>query len=386
MVPRDRPTARLTWAITTNTLGGDPSDLIFLGGATSTLTIQGANGGGGTGLLRLLLNSSGNIDVAQAGATLNISSDLGMGINAITKTGAGTLNLSGQVSTFGGGIFVNGGTVNILPSATLSGVNHFHISVNNSNTGVGSDIALNVQTSISVAGLNGTVATPSSGTNTATVNLAGAATQLSLSVTTSSTASYAGTIAGSGSVSIFGFVSSSSEQTFSGNNTYSGTTSVTAATLRINGTTSGQGDYSITSSGSNSGALAGTGTIGLQTNRVIRLVGINQGGSAILAPGAASGIGTLHVMASGTGGIIFGDVSIFAVDIGAAGSSDLLAIAGGSIDLTNPTDTLSLSALAGAFDGSSIPSPLLIPISAPTRSIMSWGCRAITSSVTPQIA
>ena len=341
----------------TNSIGGDPGDLIYLGGATSSLTIQGSNGGSGSGVLNLNISSSSfngiNFDVAQAGATLNISANLGLGTHAFTKTGAGTLNLGGVVSTFGGGVGVNDGTVNILPSASLVGNNHFHISVNNSNTGVGSDVALNVQTSISVAGLNGTVATPSSGTNTATVNLVGAATQLSLSVTTSSTASYAGTIAGSGSVSIFGFVSSQSEQTFSGNNTYSGTTSVTAATLRINGTTSGQGDYNITPSGNNSGALAGTGTIGLQINRVIRLVGINQGGSAILAPGAASGIGTLHVIASGTGAVIFGDASVFAVDIGAAGSSDLLAIAGGSIDLTSSTDTLSLSALAGAFDGSS---------------------------------
>ena len=70
-----------------------------------------------------------------------------------------------------------------------------------------------------------------------------------------------------------------------------------------------------------------------------------------LAPGPASGIGTLHVNTSGTGGVIFGDGSIFKVEVGSMGVSDRLAIAGGSITLTSSTDTLSLSSLAGAFDG-----------------------------------
>ena len=50
--------------------------------------------------------------------------------------------------------------------------------------------------------------------------------------------------------------------------------------------------------------------------------------------------------------MIFGNISVFVVDIGVAGSSDLLAIAGGKIDLTSTGDQLSLMSLAGAFDGS----------------------------------
>ncbi len=43
---------------------------------------------------------------------------------------------------------------------------------------------------------------------------------------------------------------------------------------------------------------------------------------------------------------------IFVVRVGSAGSSDLLAITGGSINLTSSGgDTLSLNSLAGAFDG-----------------------------------
>ena len=90
--------------------------------------------------------------------------------------------------------------------------------------------------------------------------------------------------------------------------------------------------------------LSGGGTIGLAANGTITVNGN-------LAPGPASGIGTLHVNTSGTGGVIFGDGSIFVVRVGSAGSSDLLAITGGSINLTSSSDTLSLSSLAGAFDG-----------------------------------
>ncbi len=58
------------------------------------------------------------------------------------------------------------------------------------------------------------------------------------------------------------------------------------------------------------------------------------------------------MVTSGTGGVIFGSQSVFVVDIGPAGASDLLAIAGGYIDLTGATDTLNLNSLGGGFDGS----------------------------------
>lgn len=63
-------------------------------------------------------------------------------------------------------------------------------------------------------------------------------------------------------------------------------------------------------------------------------------------------IGTLNIITSGTGGVIFRETSVYAVDIGALGASDLLAIAGGYIDLTGSDDQLDLNGLAGAFDGS----------------------------------
>ena len=83
------------------------------------------------------------------------------------------------------------------------------------------------------------------------------------------------------------------------------------------------------------------------------MLGGGQGGGGALSPGSGFGIGTLHVTTSGKGGVIFGNHGDFEVDVAGAGSSDLLAIAGGSIDLTSSTDRLFLNSLAGAFDGSS---------------------------------
>jgi hypothetical protein len=60
----------------------------------------------------------------------------------------------------------------------------------------------------------------------------------------------------------------------------------------------------------------------------------------------------LQVSTSGTGGVIFNSGSYFDVEIGSNGASDRLAITGGSISLASSTDTLSLVARPGAFDGS----------------------------------
>jgi autotransporter-associated beta strand protein len=170
----------------------------------------------------------------------------------------------------------------------------------------------------------------------------GSSTELTLSGGNVAGGSYGGAIAGEGSVVVAVPFDS---QTFSGNNTYTGTTTVNGGPLRINGTTSGQGNYTVAATGT----LTGSGTIGLATNGTISLGGA---AAARLSAGGDLTPGTLHVVTSGTGGVIFGSQSVFLADIGPAGASDLVAIAGGYIDLTGSTDTLTLNGLAGAFDGS----------------------------------
>jgi autotransporter-associated beta strand protein len=332
----------------TNTVGANPNDLIYLGGATSSLTLQGANGGTGSGILAVGVNQSGNLDVAQANAVLNISASFDTGTShVVAKTGAGTLNVS---NFFGGmgAIEVDEGTMNFLPGASMS---NDGLIANNPNTGPATAVNLNVQTFIFARGLAGTIAAASSGTNTATVNVQGAATELSLFANSAVTSQYNGDITGDGSVSV-GAPQSGSGQVFTGHNTYTGTTTLSGGTLRIDGTTSGQGNYTVMGSSVTAATLRGSGTIGLAANGTVTIGGGNSQ-SSNLAPGPNSGIGTLHVVTSGTGKVVFSDSSTFLVDIGPGGANDQLAITGGKIDLTSSTDALSLNNLGGGFDGAS---------------------------------
>ena len=266
----------------------------------------------------------------------------------LTKVGSGTLSFSNTtISTSGfATLAVNEGIVNFLPGVVIN-TPFLTLSLNNSNTGTGTAVTVNLQRSESFAGLSGTIAVPSAGTNTATVNLIGTGTTLGFGLR-GSNLSYAGIIAGEGSVSCNnGSMLAFFNQRFAGNNTYSGTTTVgERCSLVIDGNTSGQGNYTVTSApNAPPSTLFGSGTIGLNANGTITVAGN-------LAPGpASSGIGTLHVSTSGTGGVIFGNGGLFAVEVGSVASSDLLAITGGSITLTSSSDTLSLSSLTGAFDG-----------------------------------
>ncbi|MDZ4289730.1 MAG: autotransporter-associated beta strand repeat-containing protein, partial [Prosthecobacter sp.] len=109
--------------------GGATGDLLVMGTAAidSTLTI-GGNAGAGTGRLNLVLGTSGNFNVVNSGATLNITSIISGAVN-LTKTGAGTLTLAGA-NTFGvtNRFTLTAGTVNIN-HATALGVlgNSFYI-------------------------------------------------------------------------------------------------------------------------------------------------------------------------------------------------------------------------------------------------------------------
>lgn len=319
---------------TGNSISGHADDVIFVGGMNSSLTIQGANGGSGSGGLSLGSGIGGSLNVAQASSNLTISAPIALGTSPLTKIGAGTLNLSSALSIGGGSgtLAINQGTANLLPGFA-AGAN-FNLSVNNSVAGPAPDVTVYIQSSVQFRSLSGSVAGPSS---QAIVNLMGTSTQLTLGVLGGGT--FAGSITGAGSV----LYSASNTETFSGNNTYSGTTTVAGGTLRIDGTTSGQGNYAVSGSG---GILTGSGTIDLATNNTL-LVSAGR-----LTTGGTNATGTLNVLASGTGGVIIRDQGAFFVDIGSAGSSDLLAIGGGYIDITSASDTLTLNSLAGAFDGS----------------------------------
>jgi autotransporter-associated beta strand protein len=90
----------------------------------STLQLLGDNPNG-TGTLNVILGQSGNFDAA---GTISVSSAISDGGSnfALTKTGAGALTLSGA-NTFGGGVTLSTGTLNINNAAAL-GTGAFTIS------------------------------------------------------------------------------------------------------------------------------------------------------------------------------------------------------------------------------------------------------------------
>ena len=114
--------------------GGSAGDLILMGtnAAANTLKIS-PNIGTGTNVLQVRLQASGNFNVVNSGATLNILSRITDNNEgwAVTKTGAGTLILGGtntipNVTVSSGvgiinGTLTNSGAVTVATMATLGG-------------------------------------------------------------------------------------------------------------------------------------------------------------------------------------------------------------------------------------------------------------------------
>ena len=85
--------------------GSAPGDLLFVNAGS----ILNVNAGTGSNTLGLVLGQTGNFDVGGASTISSVITDGGSGFG-ITKTGVGTLTLSGP-STFSGGVTINTGTV-----------------------------------------------------------------------------------------------------------------------------------------------------------------------------------------------------------------------------------------------------------------------------------
>jgi autotransporter-associated beta strand protein len=173
-----------------------------------TVALSGGNGRGTT-LGTLTLNSgntSGGMTFAGTGTT--------------TLTGANTYN----------GTTVNAGTVTVGTGGTL-GATTGALAVNNANTGAGTNVVLNLATAVdtTTGSLSGTLASPSSGTNTATINNGGSGRNFTVNQTTAGT--YAGVIAGAGSFTLGS--ASTNTLTLSGTNTYTGATTINAGTLAL---------------------------------------------------------------------------------------------------------------------------------------------------------
>ncbi len=147
---------------------------------------------------------------------------------------------------------------------------------------------------------------------TFTGNLAFGGSAMTFDVTNTGTTTFNGVISGSSGRNVI--KTGSQALTFNGNNTYAGTTSINEGTLLVNGTTSGQGAYTIGAAGT----LGGNGTIGLASGAALTVNGT-------IAPGSSTGtsVDTLSV----NGGVTFGSGGTLFLDI-ASGGNDLLDVNG----------------------------------------------------------
>jgi autotransporter-associated beta strand protein len=201
----------------------------------SDFTINGGSTGIGlvfnTAPVDLGATGSAATRTITVGSVLTLGGVISDGTNGTTKNlaknGTGTLTLNGA-NTFTGSTTANNGTLTVGATGKL-GAGDF--AVNNTNTGAGNNTIVNLNSAQTVGSLSGTIATPSSGTNTATVNLTGASTILT--VKQASNSSYAGVLAGTGGLKLDS--TSTGQLTLTGVNTYTGATTVGGGTLLVSG-------------------------------------------------------------------------------------------------------------------------------------------------------
>ena len=298
---------------------------------TPTLSGSGVNGNGA------LLNNGAAVDLSW-GVTLAADASIGgsgdyncsggviSGAFVLTKIGTGTLTLStDNRSSFTGGLTVNAGTLSATGTGAL-GATTGPLTVSNPHSAAGTAVVLNLSTTVATTrgSLNGTLATPSSGTNSATINNGG---QL-FTVNQTGAGSYAGVIAGSGGFTLGSL--STNTLTLSGTNTYSGGTTVSAGTLTGSGV-------------SPLGATTGTLTVSnLNTNAGTAVV-LNLSTTAATTTGSLSG--TINTATSGTNtATINNGGRLFTVNQAGAGSyAGVIAGSGGFTLGSLSSNSLTLS-------------------------------------------
>jgi len=295
------------------TIDTDPSSLTYGQLTSVVLTNPGVNY-----TATPTVNLVGGLGTSGVAASVTASGLMANTSGGLIKVGAGTLTLTGA-NTYSGGTIVNAGTLTVGTGGTL-GATTGALAANNPNTGAGTAVVLNLATAVdtTVGSLSGTLATPSSGTNTATIN-----TQTSRNFTVNQTANgtYAGGIAGGGSLTL-GSVSTNT-LTLTGANTYTGTTTVIAGSLQVGNAGTGS---------------TGTGAVTVQTTGVILGTGVVQGSSFSAQSGstihvgdgtAQSNYGTLtFTPVSGSGSFDFQSGSTVVLGINPGGTSDLLNFLG----------------------------------------------------------
>jgi autotransporter-associated beta strand protein len=164
------------------------------------------------------------------GGSLIITSTGNTGNNALY--GSGVLNLTNSSNSYTGGTILNSGNINLGTAGKL-GATTGTLQVNNTNTAAsGRSVQLILATGAdtTTGSLSGTIATPTSGTNTATIQTQSGRT-FTVNQTTDGT--FEGAITGDGGFTLGSL--SNATLTLTGTNTYTGATLVSAGTLLVSG-------------------------------------------------------------------------------------------------------------------------------------------------------
>jgi autotransporter-associated beta strand protein len=309
-----------TGALTFNKLdlmaGASPAKLLVNGDVTinplsngnplNSLTATIANSGSGTSGFVDLGGGTRGFNIGNGGADVDLDVAVPITNGGLTKSGAGTMRLSG-VNTFAGAVTVNAGVLRYNHSSGLQSTTL--VTVNNGGTLDMNGFSDTVSALASTAGHT---------TGVVTQGIAG----FTLSAA-SGTFSYGGTISGTGTLTKSG----AATQTLSGNNSL-GPVSITAGKLVFNGTNT-TGNVTV---GTN-GVLGGIGSV---SGTVI----VNSTGH--IAPGAS-------IESLGVGALTLNTGAVLDFELGAGGVMDLINVTG-LLNIAG-SSTVNLTDLGGMTTG-----------------------------------
>jgi len=298
---------------------------------SGTLTLTGTNSHGGTTSV-----SGGILRISNASAL----GDTTAGTNITGGTATSRLELSGGISFAAEGVTLAGRSTNAVHLSNLSGNNTWN---GNISTDAGGNI-YNIESQADKLTIAGGISVNQSGSRI--LNLTGAGD-----------GEVTGVISGSGSNTAALTKLGLGTWTLTNTNTYSGDTTINAGTLALSGSGSINHSAVIDVQTGTTLSIAGvttSATIGSATAQTLKGLGsvdlgsktLTVGNSGTLAPGASPG--TLDFIASVGGKLDFSSGSIIAFELGT--TSDLISFNSAGDWLTGSGNaTLALSLLAG-FD------------------------------------
>ncbi len=266
-------------AADSTTVFASPPSLTFNGGTGTNATGYATLDSSGH-IASFIITNPGSYSIAPTSVTIAGSTEsltpvvASNSTGGLTKVGAGTLTLTTS-STYVGGTTVNAGTLTINTGVALGGATN-SLTVNNPNSGAGTAVVLNLNSAQTIASLAGTVANPSSGTNSATINLTGAATILTVNQTGNT--SYASVLAGTGGLTMG--ASGTGALTLSGANSYTGGTILNGGNLVL-------GSSNVITAGAIVSGPVGTAALTLSGGKLS-----DNGGASVLANAVNINAGT----------------------------------------------------------------------------------------------